>query len=62
MLFVGESESSCHPLTDPSKIIETVLRQLDLAKNKAKVPTRELPVIFTPDGVAAPGYAADGRL
>jgi PmbA protein len=53
MLFVGESESSCHPLSDPGKIIRTVLRQLDLAKNKAKAPTRELPVIFTPDGVTS---------
>jgi PmbA protein len=53
MLFVGESESSCHPVTDPQAIIKTVLRQLDLAKNKAKAPTRDLPVIFTPDGVIA---------
>jgi PmbA protein len=52
MLFVGESESSCHPLTDAKNIIQTVLRQLELAKNKAKTPTRELPVIFTPDGVS----------
>jgi PmbA protein len=53
MLFVGESDSSCHPLSNPQMIIKTVLRQLDLAKRKAKAPTRELPVIFTPDGVTA---------
>jgi PmbA protein len=53
MLFVGESDSSCHPITDPGTIIATVLRQLDLAKHRAKAPTRELPVIFTPDGVTA---------
>jgi PmbA protein len=53
MLFVGESDSSCHPITDPKTIITTVLRQLDLAKKKAKAPTRELPVIFTPDGVTS---------
>lgn len=53
MLFVGDSDSSCHPITDPSQIIKTVLRQLELAKNKAKAPTRGLPVIFTPDGVTA---------
>jgi PmbA protein len=53
MLFVGESDSSCHPITDSKQIIKTVLRQLDLAKEKAKAPTRELPVIFTPDGVTA---------
>ena len=53
MLFVGESDSSCHPLSDPQKIIDTVLRQLDLAKNQAKVAHEILPVIFTPDGVAS---------
>jgi len=53
MLFVGESDSSCHPLSDTKKITDAVLRQLDLAKNRAKAPTRPLPVIFTPDGVTA---------
>jgi PmbA protein len=53
MLFVGESDSSCHPIIDPEQIIKTVLRQLDLAKEKAAAPTRELPVIFTPDGVTS---------
>ncbi|HTY81989.1 MAG TPA: TldD/PmbA family protein [Dehalococcoidales bacterium] len=53
MLFVGESESSCHPVADPSNVIKTMVRQLDLAKNKAKAPTKEMPVIFTPDGVMA---------
>lgn len=53
MLFVGESDSSCHPLSDTKKITDVVLRQLDLAKNRAKAPTRPLPVIFTPDGVTA---------
>jgi PmbA protein len=52
MLFVGDSESSCHPLSDPRKVTDPVLRQLDLARNRAKVPTRQLPVVFTPDGVA----------
>jgi PmbA protein len=53
MLFVGDSESSCHALTDPENIIKTVIRQLELAKRRAEAPTRELPVIFTPDGAAA---------
>ncbi len=52
MLFVGESESSCHPLDKAKSIAEVVVRQLELAKNRASVPTRPLPVIFTPDGVA----------
>jgi PmbA protein len=53
MLFVGESDSSCRPITDPKVITDAVLRQLDLAKHRAKAPARELPVIFTPDGVTA---------
>jgi PmbA protein len=52
MLFVGESESSCHPLPDPRNVIDLVLKQLELAKHRAKSPTRVLPVIFTPNGVA----------
>ena len=52
MLFVGEGESSCHPLPDPQNVIDLVLKQLELAKNKAKSPTKVLPVIFTPNGVA----------
>ena len=52
MLFVGESDSSCHPISSTKKIIDTVIRQLNLAKNRAKAPTKTLPVIFTPDGVA----------
>jgi PmbA protein len=53
MLFVGESESSCHPLSDPKKVTDMVLRQLDLAKNRAKAPTKQIPVVFTPNGVAS---------
>jgi PmbA protein len=51
MLFVGEGQESCHPLRDIGPIINTVLRQLELAKNMASVPTGTLPVIFTPDGL-----------
>jgi len=53
MLFVGEGQSSCRPLTNVSEIARVVLRQLDLAKNQASVPTKQLPVIFTPEGVAS---------
>ncbi|MFC2000977.1 TldD/PmbA family protein [Chloroflexota bacterium] len=53
MLFVGESESSCRPLTETGKVTEVVLRQLELAKNRASVPSRSLPVVFTPNGVAS---------
>ena len=53
MLFVGESESSCHPLLEPRTVAKLVLQQLELAKNRASVPSQSLPVIFTPNGVAS---------
>ncbi|MFC1918721.1 TldD/PmbA family protein [Chloroflexota bacterium] len=53
MLFVGESQSSCHPILEPDIVTQPVLQQLELAKTQASVPTRSLPVIFTPDGVAS---------
>ena len=53
MLFVGESESSCHPLLETKIITNTTLRQLELAQNKASVSGKPLPVIFTPNGVAS---------
>jgi len=53
MLFVGESESSCHPLTETKTVAEVVLMQLELAKNQASVPSKPLPVVFTPRGVAS---------
>jgi len=30
-----------------------VLQQLELAKNQASAPTKSLPVVFTPNGVAS---------
>ncbi|MFC2056610.1 TldD/PmbA family protein [Chloroflexota bacterium] len=53
MLFVGESQSSCHPILEASAITEVVLEQLELAKNRASAPTKSLPVVFTPHGVAS---------
>jgi len=53
MLFVGESENSCHPLSDTSMVTAEVLRQLDLAKNRATAPSKSLPVVFTPNGIAS---------
>jgi PmbA protein len=53
MLFVGESQSSCHPITQPKDIAEVVIRQLELAKNQAPVTTKQLPVVFTPRGLAS---------
>jgi len=53
MLFVGESESSCHPLTDTRAVTDIILKQLDWAKEQATAPIKPLPVIFTPNGVAS---------
>jgi len=53
MLFVGDSESSCHTILRSEAVAETVIQQLELAKNRASAPSRPLPVIFTPNGVAS---------
>ncbi len=53
MLFVGEGESSCHPLDNTKAVTDAVLRQLEWAKDQGSVPSRPLPVIFTPNGVAS---------
>ncbi len=53
MLFVSESQSSCHPILESKAVAEVVLQQLELAKNRASAPTRALPVVFTPHGVAS---------
>jgi PmbA protein len=53
MLFVGESQSSCHPLSDTQAVASIVVRQLDLAREQAPIPTKPLPVVFTPNGVAS---------
>lgn len=53
MLFVGEGESSCHPLLETKAITDVVINQLEWAKNRASVQSQSLPVIFTPNGVAS---------
>ncbi|HEY8490631.1 MAG TPA: TldD/PmbA family protein [Dehalococcoidia bacterium] len=53
MLFVGEGEASCRPLTDPAFITESTIQQLEWGREIAKGPSGELPVIFTPSGVAS---------
>ena len=40
MLFVGEDESSCHPLTDTRTVTSSIIRQLDWAKEQAEAPIR----------------------
>jgi PmbA protein len=54
MLFVGDSESSCHPdFIEIDGLADRVIWQLEMAKKKAAVSTKLLPVIFTPLGVAS---------
>jgi PmbA protein len=53
MLFVGEGQSSCHPITTPHEVADVVIQQLELAKNRASVPSKQLPVVFTPRGVVS---------
>jgi len=53
MLFVGDSASSCQPIQEPEIVTDTVLQQLELARDQAVVPTKSLPVVFTPHGVAS---------
>jgi PmbA protein len=54
MLFVGDSESSCRPdFIGIDDLANRVIWQLEMAKKKAAVSTKLLPVIFTPIGVAS---------
>jgi PmbA protein len=53
MLFVGDSHSSCHPVSDFKPIAEEVIKQLELAKRNVNISARPMPVIFTPHGVAS---------
>ena len=53
MLFVGDSDSSCHPIGDIDKVASSVINQLELARRQASVSSGRLPVVFTPRGVAS---------
>lgn len=53
MLFVGDSEISCHPVLKSDRVAKAVVERLELARDRAQVSTGSLPVVFTPDGVAS---------
>lgn len=53
MLFVGDADSSCHPITKFQGGVQEITRQLEWAKRQASVPSGRLPVILTPVGVAS---------
>jgi len=54
ILWVEDSESSCRSdLVGIPELTDRVVWQLEMAKKKATVPTKLLPIIFTPHGVAS---------
>jgi PmbA protein len=52
MLFVWEGESACHPITDASTIVGSVIQQLERSRQVVPAPTGEMPILFTPHGIA----------
>lgn len=66
MLFVGDWDSSCHPITSGQRVVEETIRQLEMARRTAPAPQGEVPVVFTPRGVVGVllrplGVAFSGR-
>jgi PmbA protein len=54
ILWVGDSDSSCRPDSiDIDDLADKVIWQLEMAKKKATLSTKPLPVVFTPRGVAS---------
>jgi len=54
ILWVGDSESSCRPDFIGIDVLgDRVIWQLEMAKKKATVSTKLLPMVFTPRGVAS---------
>ncbi len=67
MLFVGDALTSCHPVRDTRLIVDSTVKQLEWARDQARTPTKEMPVIFTPSGMASTFFmplasAFNGRL
>ncbi|MFO8102491.1 MAG: TldD/PmbA family protein [Dehalococcoidia bacterium] len=53
MLFVGDVDASCHRLTTSENLAQTILEQLERARETAPSVSGMVPVIFTPHGVAS---------
>ena len=53
MLFVGDGEDDCRVIKNPDVVISSVLTQLERASQNVSVRSGEMPVIFTPSGVAS---------
>lgn len=52
MLFVWDGKSQCNKFTDFSSIADSLKEQLHLSNELAEAPEGNIPVIFTPRGVA----------
>ncbi len=53
MLFVGDGDASCRTGLDLKAVEESVVSQLEHSRRTAEVRTAEMPVIFSPLGVAS---------
>ena len=53
MLFVGDHQNSCHPVQTADYVVESTIRQLKRASKTASPASGNMPVIFTPHGVAS---------
>ncbi len=53
MLFTYDGLSGVHPISDPSEVIDSIIRQLDWARETATIETKEMPVILMPPAVSS---------
>ena len=52
MFFLGESKISCHPLFDPTPLVDSIAWQLELGRSIAPPVSGEMAAVFTPKGTA----------
>ena len=52
MLFVHDAQRRCGPITDTSSLAQTLDQRLEWARELVPAPSGDVPVIFTPQGVA----------
>ncbi|GBD11380.1 Metalloprotease TldD [bacterium HR23] len=53
MVFFWESQVSCHPIRDSGEVVASLHAQLENAQRLVPAPQGEVPVVFTPKGVAS---------
>ena len=52
MLFVSDGKSSCRPILDTFDIVESIQNQLEWSRDIVSAPVGQVPVVFTPRGMA----------